>query len=105
MSRQPGKFFAIFAGLVLAAAAATLGAQNSQAPSNAPVDTSKPPAAPIVRSLANSKGVIRSAVDLVQIDVQVVDRDGKPVKGLTQNQFRVVEDGKSRKFRPSNIST
>ena len=97
MSRQPGKFFAIFAGLVLAAAAATLGAQNSQAPSNAPVDTSKPPAAPIVRSLANSKGVIRSAVDLVQIDVQVVDRDGKPVKGLTQNQFRVVEDGKEQK--------
>jgi VWFA-related protein len=102
MKRQPRKFFAMFAGLALAAAAAaTMGAQNSQAPSgaphNAPADTSQPPAPPIVRSLANSKGVIRSAVDLVQIDVQVVDRDGKPIKGLTQNQFRVVEDGKEQK--------
>jgi VWFA-related protein len=102
MNRQAHKFFAIFAGFALAAAAAaTLVAQNSQAPSNSPrngpVDTSQPPAAPIVRSLANSKGVIRSAVNLVQIDVQVLDRDGNPVKGLTQNQFRVIEDGKEQK--------
>jgi VWFA-related protein len=100
--RRQCKFSSFFATLALAAlAAATLGAQNPQAPANAPksapVDTSQSPAAPIVRPLAGGKNVIRSAVDLVQIDVQVVDRDGKPVKGLTQNQFRVVEDGKEQK--------
>jgi len=102
LMRRQCKFSSFFATLALAAlAAATLGAQNSQAPANAPksapVDTSQSPAAPIVRPLAGGKNVIRSAVDLVQIDVQVVDRDGKPVKGLTQNQFRVVEDGKEQK--------
>jgi VWFA-related protein len=102
LMRRQCKFSSFFATLALAAlAAATLGAQNPQAPANAPksapVDTSQSPAAPIVRPLAGGKNVIRSAVDLVQIDVQVVDRDGKPVKGLTQNQFRVVEDGKEQK--------
>jgi VWFA-related protein len=102
MNGKAHRCFAMFAGLALAAAAAaTLVAQNSQAPSsapqNAPADTSQPPAPPIVRSLANGKGVIHSAVNLVQIDVQVLDRNDKPVKGLTQNQFRVVEDGKLQK--------
>ncbi|MGD0841319.1 MAG: VWA domain-containing protein [Candidatus Acidiferrales bacterium] len=100
------KFSAIFAALALAAAAAiTLGAQNSQSPAatpaqpppQAPINASQQPPPPIVRSLAQSKNVIRATVDLVQIDVQVVDRDGKPVKGLTQAQFHVSEDGKQQK--------
>jgi VWFA-related protein len=40
------------------------------------------------------KGTIRSTVDLVEIDVQVTGRDGKPVKGLKQEQFSLSEDGK-----------
>jgi VWFA-related protein len=40
------------------------------------------------------KGTIRSTVDLVEIDVQVTDRNGKPIKGLKQEQFTVTEDGK-----------
>jgi VWFA-related protein len=91
----------ILATIVLAAlASATLIAQNSQSTQSqqsAPIDTGQAPPPPIVRPLANGKGVIRSAVDLVQIDVQVVDRDGNPVKGLKQDQFRVVEDGKEQK--------
>ncbi|MGB6429566.1 MAG: VWA domain-containing protein [Candidatus Acidiferrales bacterium] len=109
--RQPklaAIFSALLATLALAVlAAATLGAQNSQtqnsqspasAPQTPPINATQAPAAPIVRPLStNGKGIIRSSVDLVEIDVQVVDRDGKPIKGLTQNQFRVVEDGKEQK--------
>jgi hypothetical protein len=43
------------------------------------------------------KGTIRSTVSLVEIDVQVTDRDGKPIKGLKQEQFTVTEDGKPQK--------
>jgi VWFA-related protein len=98
--RSPEQKF-LTAILATALAAATIFAQNSQAPAGAakqaPINANAPPPPPIVRPLANGKGVIRSTVDLVQIDVQVVDRDGNPVKGLTQNNFRVVEDGKEQK--------
>jgi VWFA-related protein len=60
-----------------------------QAPKQAPV----PPA---VRPL-NEKGTIRAAVNLVEVDVQVTDKDGKPIKGLQQDQFLVSEDGKDQK--------
>ena len=36
-------------------------------------------------------------MSLVEIDVQVTDRDGKPIKGLKQEQFSVSEDGKPQK--------
>ena len=47
--------------------------------------------------LPRGKATIRSTVSLVEIDVQVTDRDGKPVKGLKQEQFSVTEDGKPQK--------
>ena len=85
--------------LFLAAlAAVSLAAQNSQAPAQAPIDTGQAPPPPVIRPPANGKGVIRANVNLVQIDVQVLDRDGNPVKGLSLNQFRVIEDGKEQKL-------
>jgi VWFA-related protein len=78
---------------------APLGAQNSQPqprqqdPQVDPRQAPAPPPTPLPRG----KGTIRSTVDLVEIDVQITDRNGKPIKGLKQEQFTITEDGKAQK--------
>jgi len=77
-------------------------AQNASPPSaqqqttTVPVNPRQAPAAPPAQ-LPRGKATIRSTVSLVEIDVQVTDRDGKPIKGLKQEQFNVTEDGKAQK--------
>ncbi len=82
---------------------APLGAQISQTQPQQqeapPVNPRQAPAAPPT-PLPRGKAAIRSTVDLVEIDVQVIGRDGKPIKGLKQEQFSVTEDGKQQ-----NVST
>ena len=67
-------------------------AQNTQQPIN---PRALPPPPP--RQVSTGKGTIRSAVELVQVDVEITGRDGKPIKGLRQDQFSVSEDGKDQK--------
>ncbi len=43
-----------------------------------------------------ARQVIRSSTDLISIDVQVVDREGNPITGLTRDQFSVEIEGKPR---------
>src|SRR5687767_14526951 len=38
-------------------------------------------------------GTFRTAVTLVPVDVRVVDRDGKSITDLTQEEFSVLENG------------
>lgn len=38
----------------------------------------------------------RSSVDLVHLDVSVLDKDRRPVKGLTAADFTILEDGKAQ---------
>jgi VWFA-related protein len=75
-------------------------AQNPQQPAPAQgVDTRNgPPLPPPPQSSAAGKGTIRSAVELVEVDVEVTDRDGKPIKGLRRDQFSVAEDGHEQKL-------
>src|SRR5215207_6519109 len=40
--------------------------------------------------------VFRAGVDLVTVDAIVVDKDGRPVTGLTADDFTLVVDGKPR---------
>lgn len=38
----------------------------------------------------------RTGVDIVQVDVSVLDRDRRPVRGLAATDFTILEDGKER---------
>src|SRR5690348_446100 len=49
--------------------------------------------------------VFRGGVDLVTFDVRVVDKDGKPVPGLTANDFTVTLDGQRRPVRAIDYMT
>ena len=40
-----------------------------------------------------SQPTFQSGVDVVQVDVSVLDKDRRPVRGLRLNDFRLLEDG------------
>ena len=64
-----------------------------------PQQAAPPPAAPLAPQVSpNQKGTIRATVNLVEVDVEVTDRNGNPIKGLRQDQFSVAENGKEQKI-------
>jgi VWFA-related protein len=83
-TRRLAAFLAV-AGLMAPAGSA----QNPQQPA-------APPPPPQVS--ANQKGAIKAAVNLVEVDVAVTDRNGELLKGLRQDQFSIAEDGKDQKI-------
>jgi VWFA-related protein len=54
-------------------------------------------ARPAAQETASTQAPFRARTDLVQIDVQVVDRDGRPVSGLDASQFDVTIAGDRRR--------
>lgn len=46
-----------------------------------------------------NEGVFKVDVELVNIDVRVVDRNGRPVNGLRQSDFRVLEEGQPQEIK------
>ena len=83
---------ALCGALLLVAASARAQAANppaQQAAAQAPAQGSAP---------VNQSSVIHSTSDLVRIDVEVTDKSGKPVKGLTPEQFSITEDGRAQKI-------
>src|SRR5688500_13886197 len=42
------------------------------------------------------QATFQSGVDVVQVDVSVLDKDRRPVRGLTRDQFTIREDGRPR---------
>ena len=91
--------FASRAALALAllgVAASGSVAQNAQQPVN--TQNAPPPPPEVRQAPLAGKGAISTAVELVEVDVEITDRDGKPVKGLKQDQFSVSEDGHPQKL-------
>ncbi len=97
MRKPKNHFTAYFFLLGLLGASAGL-AIRAQSPQGQVSPSSGPPPPPKVQP--NKNATIHATVNLVQIDVQVLDRDGKPLKGLKPEQFSVTED-----TRPQKIST
>jgi VWFA-related protein len=97
----------VLAGAALYALLATIspaqqqqGQQNQQGtPQSSPQQQvnplGAPPPPPPAKS--NTKTFVTES-NLVQIDTFVTDRDGKPVKGLSKENFQIDEDGKSQKL-------
>ena len=92
-AHRSSRFLWSVAVLALAVLAATSARTQNQPPAN-PAPAQQLPSRP----LQAGPGTIRSTVDLVQVDVTVAGRDGKPVKGLRQDQFSVAEDGHEQKI-------
>jgi VWFA-related protein len=44
-----------------------------------------------------AQSTFRSGIDVIQVDVSVLDRDRRPVKGLTTDDFTVLEDARPRR--------
>jgi VWFA-related protein len=66
-------------------------------------DQQKP--APLLRSGDGAQtGPIRASSDVVRIDVDVTDKSGKPIKGLTAAHFTITDDGKPQKISSFSYS-
>jgi len=50
------------------------------------------------RSISSQQAVFRSGVDLVNVTVTVVDRNGRFVSGLKKEDFTVLDDGESQEI-------
>src|SRR5215467_1048356 len=50
-----------------------------------------------------ARQTFRSTVDLIAVDVQVVDRDGRPVLGLPTDRFTVTIDGRRRRVISTQV--
>lgn len=88
------KFVTALLAASIAIGSATIAVRAQQQSLNPP--TPQNPSAP-ANPPVNQTSVIRSSSDLVRIDVEVTDKAGKPIKGLTPEQFTVSEDGKTQK--------
>ena len=77
-AHQSGGVLAPAAGLILVTAAAALGVTTFAAP-------------------ADQQATFRSTVDLIAVDVQVIDGDGRPIGRLSPDQFEVSIDGRRRR--------
>jgi VWFA-related protein len=92
----------LVAAIAIGSFAARAGAQQQSTSPPSPPDSTAQPASssPAAQEAAgaNQSSVIRSSSDLVRIDVEVTDKSGKPIKGLTPDHFTITEDGKAQKI-------
>jgi hypothetical protein len=75
------------------------GSQSAPVVVAPPAPAPAPPAqqTPAQQAAAHqSSAVLRSSSDLVRIDVEVTDKSGKPIKGLSANQFTITDEGKAQ---------
>src|SRR3954447_12680214 len=55
------------------------------------------------RPAPTPEDVVRISTNLVQVDVTVTDRDGRPVNDLKQNEIEIYENGQKQKVTGFNF--
>src|SRR5690348_16555729 len=94
---------ALTASVVLAQTRAkVVQPQTISTASPTPTPSPKPP------SLQEEEGIIRVDTELVNLNVRVVDRNGRPVNNLQKRDFKVFEEGQPQQieyFSKSEIPT
>ena len=89
-----GKFALVFLGLLLAVSFAfthDTAVRGVQATSVRSTPTPAPSVAPTIKE--EDDRIVKSILELVNLDVRVVDRNGRPVNDLKQSDFKVFEEG------------
>ncbi|HEY7475878.1 MAG TPA: VWA domain-containing protein [Vicinamibacterales bacterium] len=77
-------------------AGAVLVGDAQQAP---PAQQTPPPGQPPAQPPTSpQQPVFRGEVDVIRLDVSVLDKDRRPVRGLTAEDFTVTEDGKAQRI-------
>ena len=92
--------FIHFCAALSLAAAATF-AQPADAPPPPPQET-RGPATP-VEEIVGEDDVLKIDTDLVLVDVTVTDAEGRPVRGLKAEDFKLYEDGERRQVAFLNV--
>ena len=88
-----GKFALVFLGLLLAFSFTLTRGTAARAgvdPTPTPTPTPVPSVAPTIK---DDDEPIKVETNLVNLNVRVVDRNGRPINNLTQNDFNVFEEG------------
>ncbi|MBI3474357.1 MAG: VWA domain-containing protein [Acidobacteria bacterium] len=93
-STQPGAGTTTPAGTISATSQVT---GPIVASATAPAGTTPPPSTPSPDTTPTA--TFHSQARLVQLDVAVTDSNGRPVLGLQQSDFTVIEDGKPQEIR------
>src|SRR5947209_1635121 len=91
--------FAAVLTVFTAAALISKGAITADAAA-APTPTPAPASTPVVspsktpiQNVDDPNEIIKVDTDEVTLDVRVVDRNGRPINGLKQSDFTILEDG------------
>jgi VWFA-related protein len=98
MQRQLRAFLAVVT-LSFALATVSSGAASSQQQGGTSVDPQPAPAQPQAQPSADQQPTFRAGISFVRVDVIVLDRDGRPLVDLTQDDFEVLEDGKPQQIQ------
>ncbi len=88
--------------VVSAVVCAVLAGRAQQNPPAQPPPTQMPPSAqtppPAQPPTSPQQPVFRGEVDVIRLDVSVLDKNRRPVRGLTGEDFTVIEDGKPQRI-------
>jgi len=92
--KNRAKIATLVAVAALGVAPLLLLAQQQSAPTTVPV----PPEATKPANTVNPASALHAESNIVRIDVEVTDKNGKPIKGLRSDQFTITDDGKPQKI-------